>query len=157
MRLFVFIMCSSAGLVIMKNAAILLVGDIGSMYQAPDCQRYMEHVRCCIWALRRPAAAFATSYFHFLKCCNPIGQFLRLPVASVGFVFFRKKLDVDLPLDEKIVPGKFHQDQLYGVETYSEQTDRQTDILLYIYRLAEVPGVARDDTCTYTFMLILWA
>jgi hypothetical protein len=48
MRFFVFIMCSSADSVILKNAGILLVGDIGSMYQAPDCQRYMEHVQCCI-------------------------------------------------------------------------------------------------------------
>ena len=92
----------------------------------------MEHVKCCIWALRRPLAAFATSSFYILKCCNPIGQFHRLPVASVGLLFFSKKLDVDLPLGEKIVPGKFHQNWSYGVETHSEQTNRQTFFFIYI-------------------------
>ena len=48
--------------------------------------------------------------------------------------FFRKKLDVDLPLDQKIVPTKFHRNRLYGVETYSEQTDRQTFFFIYIDR-----------------------
>ena len=39
---------------------------------------------CCLWALRRPLAAFATNPLQFLKPCNPIGQAYRLLVASIG-------------------------------------------------------------------------
>ena len=66
-----------------------------------------------------------------------------MPVAWVGFVFFSNKVDVDLPLGVETIPGKFHQNRLYGVETYSEQTNKQTDrqtfIFIYIDRLADIP------------------
>ena len=82
--------------------------------------------------------AFATRYLHSLKCCNPIGQFHRLPVACVGFVFFLNKVDVDLLLDVEAIPGKFHRNRLYGVETHSEQTDRQTDRQTFFFIYIDV-------------------
>ena len=57
--------------------------------------------------------------------------------------FFSNQVHADLPLDIKIIPGSFHRNRLYGMRMHSEQTDRQTDTLLYLYRLAEVP----DDVC----------
>ena len=66
-----------------------------------------------------------------------------MPVAFIGFEFFSKKVDVDLPLDEKIVPGKFHQDRLHGVETYSEQTNKQTNFLLLYIQVTLVCGLAQ--------------
>ncbi len=57
------------------------------------------------------------------------------PVARGGLIFFGKKVDVDLFLDVKIVFGKFGCISSYGLQTHSEQTNKQTDILLYIYRL----------------------
>ena len=82
--------------------------------------------------LRPPS--LSSSWLRFLKCCNPIGQFHRLPVASVGFVFFEKKVDVDLPLAVETLPGKFRCIRSNGVGMHSEQTDKQTNILPYIYR-----------------------
>jgi len=52
--------------------------------------------------------AFAIISFNLLKCCNPIGQFRKMPVANLGFIFFRKKIHVDLPLDLSDYHGKFH-------------------------------------------------
>jgi hypothetical protein len=87
----------------------------------------LEHAKCCLWALRRPLAAFATYSVHILKYCNPIGQLERLPVAPVGLVSFSNQVDVDLPLGVETIPGKFHRNRLYGVRMHSEQTNRQTD------------------------------
>ena len=94
--------------------------------------------------------AFATDSLHILKCCNPIGQFERLPAAPVGFVFLSNQVDVDLPQAVETIPGKFHRNRLYGVEMHSEQTNRQTDTLLYIL-LAEVP----DDECRCHLLVFL--
>jgi hypothetical protein len=62
---------------------------------------------------------------------------------------FGNKIVVDLLLVEKRIPGKFGCTGTYCVKMHKEQTnkqtDRQTNILLYIYRLAEVPGVAREN------------
>ena len=113
-------------------AAILLVSPAGSMQHGQHCYRYPEHVYRCSWALRRPAAAFAVSCFRFLHCCNPTGQFHRLPVASAGFGFSEKKVDVDLPLVVETLPGKFRCIRFNGVGMHSEQTDRQTFFLIYI-------------------------
>jgi len=77
--------------------------------------------------LRPPSAAFANDSLHILKCCNPIGQFERLPAAPVGFNYSQEKVDVDLPLGVETIPGKFHRNRLYGVEMHSEQTNKQTD------------------------------
>ena len=63
----------------------------------------------------------------FSRCCNPIGQFHKLPVASVGFVFFPNRVDVDLPLDVKTLPGKCRCIRSNGVGMHSEQTNKQTD------------------------------
>ena len=71
--------------------------------------------------------AFAINYFRFLECCNPIGQFHRLPAASVGFVFFSNKVDVDLPLNTEIICGKFRCIRSNGVGMHSELTNKQTD------------------------------
>ncbi len=49
------------------------------------------------------------------------------PVARGGLIFFGKKVDVDLPLDVKIVSGKFGCICSYGLQTHSEQTNKQTN------------------------------
>ena len=107
-------------------------------------------MKWCLWALRRPAAAFATDSPHILKCCNPIGQFHEVPVAPVGFVLFSNKVDVDLPLGVETIPGKFHRNRLYGVETYSEQTNKQTDrqtfIFIYIDRWTDITSFWKKKT-----------
>ena len=43
--------------------------------------------------------------------------------------FSEKKLDVDLPLDERSIPRKFHIIWMHGVEMHSEQTNKHTDKL----------------------------
>ena len=83
-----------------------------------------------LWALRRPAAAYAVNQFPCLKCCNPIGQFRNLPAASVGFVFSPKKVDVDLLLDRMIIRGKFHRIRSNGVRMHSEQTDKHSSLYI---------------------------
>ena len=77
--------------------------------------------------------AFLAISSYILKYCNPIGQFSRLPVACVGFVFFNQ-VDVHLPLDVEIIPGKFYRNQLYGMGMHSEQADRQTFFFIYMRR-----------------------
>lgn len=39
--------------------------------------------------------------------------------------------------------------------TMRKRINKQTNFLLYMYRLAVVPGAARDDSCSYTFLLLL--
>ena len=73
----------------------------------------MKRVNCCGCALRRPSAAFAINYFNILKCCNPIGQLHRQPVASERLIFFWKKVDVDLLQDLEKNDGKFDDASYY--------------------------------------------
>ena len=42
---------------------------------------------------------FATGYFNVSKCCNPIGQLHRQPVANERLILSWKKVGVDLSQD----------------------------------------------------------
>ena len=54
---------------------------------------------CGTCALRGPSAALATGFCFLLECYNSIGQFHRLPAASVAFVIFSNK--ASLPLGKR--------------------------------------------------------
>ena len=69
----------------------------------------------------------------------------------MGFVFFPKKVDVDLPLNVETLSGKFRRIRFNDVGMHSEQTDRQTFFLIYIDRLAEVPDGGQHNKMFFFF------
>ena len=73
-------------------------------------------------------------YFsHTAEYCNLIGQKRRRACFGERIdVFLGKKGAFDLLLHERRIPGKFGCIRSYGVETHSEQTNRQTFFFIYI-------------------------
>ena len=70
--------------------------------------------------------------------CNSIGWKPRgifLEGGGEGLIISGKKIALDFLLDERRIPGKFGCTGTYCIQMHEEQTDKQTNILLYIYRL----------------------
>ncbi len=68
-----------------------------------------------------------TFFFIYIDTVILLVSCIGAPVARGGLIFFGKKVDVDLPLDVKIVSGKFGCICSYGLQTHSEQTNKQTN------------------------------
>ena len=56
--------------------------------------------------------------------------FLQIVCSMERVRFFSNEVDVGILLVVETIPGKFHQNRLHGVETYSEQTGRQRLIFI---------------------------
>ncbi len=67
------------------------------------------------------------SFFIYIDAAISLVHYMGGPVASEGLIFFGKKVTVGHLLDVKRISGKFGCICSYGVQTHSEQTDRQTD------------------------------
>jgi hypothetical protein len=65
------------------------------------------------------------NFQHFFKKCG--GVQYSIPLSGARTLH-------DLPLDLRICHGKFGNDSAYRDRTHKGQTDKQTNILLYIYR-----------------------
>ena len=68
------------------------------------------------------------------------------PIAGEGPHFFGKKVDVDLPLGEESILGKFGRIWLHRVQMHKEQTDKQTFFFIYIDNILVVPLIVPETS-----------